>query len=161
MSGAFRLILSGSRDATEPAPVWRQLDLWLEVWNEGRGARPEWGSGALVLVEGEARGVDRFGVTWARSRGVAVDPYPAAWWRWGNAAGGIRNQAMCDAGAALCLAFPTRTSIGTWDCVRRAKAAGIAVVVHPLQPAPRRGVSRAVTGAGDRPALPPETLPGL
>jgi hypothetical protein len=34
--------------------------------------------------------------------------------------------------ARLCLAFPTPSSRGTWDMVRRATAAGIEVEVHRL-----------------------------
>jgi hypothetical protein len=34
---------------------------------------------------------------------------------------------MVDLGADLCLAFPMPRSRGTWDCVRRAKKAGIVV----------------------------------
>jgi len=40
-----------------------------------------------------------------------------------------RNQEMADLGADLCLAFPLDDSRGTWDMVRRAKAAGIKVEV--------------------------------
>lgn len=38
---------------------------------------------------------------------------------------------MVDLGADICLAFPTKSSIGTWDCVRRANAAGIRVIIVP------------------------------
>jgi hypothetical protein len=43
-------------------------------------------------------------------------------------AGPVRNQLMVDLGADVCLAFITPESRGTWDCVRRAEAAGIHVV---------------------------------
>lgn len=45
------------------------------------------------------------------------------------AAGCYRNQHMVDLGADICLAFPLPGSRGTWDCVERAKAAGIPVRV--------------------------------
>lgn len=48
-------------------------------------------------------------------------------------AGHLRNQEMVDTGADICLAFPVGTkaskrSRGTWDCMDRAKRAGIVVV---------------------------------
>ncbi len=46
-------------------------------------------------------------------------------------AGHWRNQAMVNLGAHLVLAFPSGTSTGTRDCMRRAEAAGIHVEVVP------------------------------
>jgi len=70
---------------------------------------------------------------WARSTGVPTDPYPADWDRHGRAAGPRRNQRMVDVLTSvrhgLVAAFPFGTSVGTMDCVRRAKAAGIPVRV--------------------------------
>lgn len=42
----------------------------------------------------------------------------------------IRNQEMADRGADLCLAFPGPESVGTWDMIRKARAAGIPVHIH-------------------------------
>lgn len=43
-------------------------------------------------------------------------------------AGGVRNQEMVNLGGYLvCLAFPLAGSRGTWDCVARARVAGIPV----------------------------------
>lgn len=52
------------------------------------------------------------------------------WNRYGKAAGPIRNTQMVNLGAAVCLAFPHSKSMGTRDCMDKAKAAGIPVVVH-------------------------------
>lgn len=78
-----------------------------------------------ILISGNARGADKLGEEAAEELGWTVERYPADWNRYGKRAGGIRNQAMVDSGADLCLAFPTEGSIGTWDCVRRAKKADI------------------------------------
>ncbi|QNL30828.1 DprA-like DNA processing chain A [Mycobacterium phage Estes] len=43
-------------------------------------------------------------------------------------AGHLRNQAMVDFGADVCLAFPLKDSRGTYDCMKRAKKAGIPVI---------------------------------
>lgn len=132
-SVTFRVLITGSRDAEDPLPVWHQLDLWLCLWGEGRGTSTERGPVGFVLIEGEARGVDTHGKHWARSRDIAVEPFPADWRRYGNAAGGIRNRAMVRSGPHLCLAWPGPRSVGTWDCIRVARAAGVATVVHGIE----------------------------
>jgi hypothetical protein len=55
--------------------------------------------------------------------------HKADWAKHGKAAGPLRNQAMVDSGADVCLAFykTGAGNRGTTDCVRRAKAAGIPV----------------------------------
>lgn len=78
-----------------------------------------------VLISGNARGADALCEEVAEKLGWKVERFPADWNKYGKRAGGIRNQLMVDSGADLCLAFPLDNSIGTWDCVRRAKKAGI------------------------------------
>lgn len=75
-------------------------------------------------------GADVIAAGAAESLGMEVEAHPADWATRGKAAGPIRNQHMVDLGADVCLAFPTASSRGTWDCVRRAKAAGIPIIVH-------------------------------
>lgn len=62
-------------------------------------------------------------------RGWQVQERPADWGRYGKAAGGIRNQAMIDETPRpdVVVAAPDPWSRGTWDCVRRAEAAGVPV----------------------------------
>ena len=97
------------------------------------------GCGAVVeLVHGDARGVDRQAAEWAASWCRPNKSFPAAWAMFGSRAGALRNQEMVDYCAAqpepcVCLAFPCPKSRGTWDCVRRAKAAGIRVVVAKIR----------------------------
>lgn len=59
---------------------------------------------------------------------VDIERHPADWSQ-GKKAGPLRNQEMVDLGADVCLAFPLPGSRGTYDCMRRAEAAGIPVVV--------------------------------
>ena len=82
-----------------------------------------------VIVHGGARGADRMANDVAIEMGYSLALYPANWAKYGKRAGPLRNQQMVSAGADLCLAFPMADSIGTWDCVRRARAAGIEVRV--------------------------------
>ena len=111
----MRVIVTGSRHWTDVAEV-------------------EWALRLLpsdaVIVHGAARGLDTIAAAVAVRLGLRVEEHPADWNRLGVKAGPIRNQAMVDSGADACLAFPESRSIGTWDCVRRADAAGIPVTVH-------------------------------
>ena len=96
-----------------------------------------------VVIEGGARGVDAQAARWARRHGVGVQEYKADWHRYGRAAGPERNARMLACSAPeLVLAFPGPESRGTWDMVRRARAAGVTVrVVESVQEA--RQVGRA------------------
>lgn len=87
----------------------------------------------VVIVHGACPygGADEHAQHWAE---VAVnashEPHPADFKSLGRKAGPLRNQEMVDLGADVCLAFPEKNSRGTWDCVRRAKAAGIPVEIY-------------------------------
>lgn len=94
------------------------------------------GGGQVVVVEGRCPkgGVDRAAQKWAEATpGVVDKPYPADWSTHGKAAGMIRNAEMVAAGADICLAFPGPDSVGTWDCLKKAAAAGIIGRVYPLR----------------------------
>ncbi len=87
----------------------------------------------LVIIQGGCpTGVDALARRFADEYDVAVESYPADWARYGRASGPKRNQLMADAGADLCMAFPSRgRSAGTWDMIRRAVAAGIETRIYP------------------------------
>lgn len=116
VGGMKRILITGSRDWTDVDPI--------------RAALLEHGPG--VVVHGAARGADTIAGEIAASLGWLVEAHPADWGH-GRSAGVRRNQAMVDLGADVCLAFPLPGSVGTWDCIRRATAAGIMVVVRPGQ----------------------------
>lgn len=87
-----------------------------------------------ILVHGRARGADACAHFAAEDiGGIDVRPYPADWVKYGMAAGPIRNQQMLDCEHQrrepidVCLAFPQRDSVGTWDMVERCLAAKIKV----------------------------------
>lgn len=107
-----------------------------------------------VLVHGGAKGADQLLASTAQQLGMNVEAHPARWnehtdacpaWDKKNAscklAGHRRNSEMIQAGADLCLAFPTHghalapgedranTSRGTWNCAEKAKDAGIPTLV--------------------------------
>lgn len=90
-------------------------------------------SNATIVVDGDARGADKHAKWAALELGLERRPYPADWDRYGKAAGPVRNQEMLDKEHRpdepidLVLAFPLEASVGTWDMVERAEAAGIEV----------------------------------
>jgi hypothetical protein len=59
----------------------------------------------IVIVLGDATGVDESFATAAKGVGIAVEAHPADWDGLGKRAGPIRNQGMIDAGAGLCIAL--------------------------------------------------------
>lgn len=93
-------------------------------WDAALRARP--------AVTDSLRGADWLADRVAVEQAWAVEQYPANWHRDGKAAGPLRNSAMVGLGAEVCIAFPLGQSAGTWDCVRKARAAGIPVrVIDP------------------------------
>ena len=125
---AWRVLVTGSRSLTDPAPVVRALTA--ELLHAQSLGLP------MVVVEGQCPhgGADRFAESFYRGRAAAWfniwhDPFPANWEALGKIAGPYRNSLMVAAGADVCLAFPTGESRGTWDCVRKAEDAGIPVKV--------------------------------
>jgi len=85
----------------------------------------------IVIVHGDAsRGADRMARDIARSvPWLTEEPHPADW-SWGPGGGHERNQMMVDLGADVCLGFVRGKSPGTRDCMKRARQAGIPVIVH-------------------------------
>lgn len=103
----------------------------------------------MLIVHGDAAGADTIARKWAENMRVYDDvagheAHPADWDRacdqncrhkprtrngrpYCPAAGSLRNQHMVDLGADVCLAFPLPESIGTFDCMRRAKTADIRI----------------------------------
>jgi len=113
-----RVIVTGSRALTDRDLVWEAL------------AVARWELGPLIVVHGAAPGADTLAALWVEQHpglDCAEEPHRADWARLGRGAGPIRNQAMVDAGAVLCIGFPVSGSRGTRDCMRRAEAAGIPV----------------------------------
>ena len=81
-----------------------------------------------LVIAGGARGADTLGAEWAKGQGIPCEVYMADWEGLGRKAGPIRNQRMLDEGKPdLVVAFPGGR--GTADMVRRAHAAGLAVLV--------------------------------
>jgi hypothetical protein len=119
-----RVLVTGSRTWTNQILLQQELNLQL--------LHPDSADGITILNGMNPNGLDRLAhewyLTYEDSKWVHEEQFPANW-SLGKYAGHQRNQLMVDAGADVCLAFPRPGSSGTWDCARRAEAAGIFVTV--------------------------------
>jgi hypothetical protein len=119
----FRILITGSREWPDPQIVLKALAPYM-----GQQATD---TGVVVVTGACPTGADAMALMWAQSWArqgvrVEVEQHPADW-SLGKKAGPLRNQAMVDLGADVCIAFPMPRSRGTLDCVRRAEKAGIPV----------------------------------
>jgi hypothetical protein len=96
-----------------------------------------------TLYHGGAKGADTIARDWAAANGVRHVAVRANWDKFGKGAGMVRNREMLDLAKysasldddpLLVLAFPVSglECLGTWGCVREARARGIKVQVHEL-----------------------------
>lgn len=125
----LRIIVTGGRKRDSPddyALLGERLDDIREVCR---------GMNHVIIQGGCPDGVDAMARRLARDRGAAVETYPADFKQHPEDAVEVSNQTMVDHGAGLCLAFPNAPadgpSLGTWDMIRRAVAAGIETRIYP------------------------------
>ena len=118
----FRILVTGSRNWTELGPIRQGFEVVLRRYHLD--------SAAVTVVHGAAKGAGTIAAQIAESMGMKVEAWPADWQKYGRKAGPLRNTEMVAAGADVCLAFPLPGSIGTHDCIRRAKAARIPTYVY-------------------------------
>jgi hypothetical protein len=76
----------------------------------------------ITIIHGAARGVDRMAGEAAEKLGLDVEPYPANW-KFGPAAGPVRNREMLEKDIDLVIAIGYGS--GTADCMRQAHSMGI------------------------------------
>jgi hypothetical protein len=117
----MRILVTGSRNYTSR----KSIKDALERWTQGTAWRD------ITLVHGDCpTGADAIANSIAVQKGWKIERYPAQWHKHGKAAGPLRNGEMADAGADVCLAFPTADSKGTLDMIKKAKAADIPVNIY-------------------------------
>lgn len=121
-----RLLVTGSRTWNDEAGMDAALsEAWLELGSDA------------VLVHGAAAGADTMAERLWLGRGGTVEAHPVNYSdptvrpRYAPL---LRNTKMVHLGADLCLAFLGKESRGTYDCIGKARAAGIPVRVVNQSP---------------------------
>lgn len=122
-TGAFKVLVTGSRDWPDKHAVWNALEGALAD-AEACGVR------YMTVIHGAARGADSHAHEWcmfphAGDVTVIAEEHPADWCCYGEAAGPIRNREMIARKPDLCLAFIKDMSRGASGCMADAAAAGI------------------------------------
>ena len=119
----MRILITGSRD-------WKGVaDIVNAIWEYAMNPNSDVIAGTVIVHGDCPTGADNIADHMANELGITVERHPANWALYGKSAGPLRNQEMVDLGADICLAFPLPESRGTWDCIRRARAAGIPVMI--------------------------------
>jgi hypothetical protein len=105
-----KIIVAGGRDFDNYEWVERDLDnLTLNYdWSE------------VEIVSGGARGADRLGEQYAKTRGCKLTKFPADWDKHGKSAGFIRNKQMAEYGTHL-MAYWDGKSRGTKNMIEEAQ----------------------------------------
>lgn len=115
----MRILICGPRDFPN----------YLYVLGVVAGLKRKYGPN-IIIVEGEANGVDKFARRAAEALGLAVDPYPADWSK-GAYAGPKRNREMLILGTPK-LVVGIGYGKGTADMMSIARAAGVRCEWHAI-----------------------------
>ena len=102
----YKLLVAGSRTVSDYDLVARKLDHLVSGWMSGLAS-------TIIVIEGEAPGVDLLAKRWATERGHGVLPMPADWDKHGRPAGYVRNVAMADQDPDAAVLFWDGKSPGT------------------------------------------------
>lgn len=118
----MRVLVTGSRKWADRDTIRDALDI---VTKEALRA----GCTEIVVVHGCAAGADMLADRWVRDMRqfwpLRAERHPANWKVHKNRAGFLRNQAMVQCGADVCLAFCLDDSRGTTQCGELAEREGI------------------------------------
>lgn len=117
----YRILITGSKNWTDKATIRHAI---FETW-KGVGSPKN----TVLLVDG-ARGANSYAQRCGEAFGFIIEQHNAGWKIENKSAGPQRNQHMVNAGADICLAFLIEPSVGTIDCIERAKEAGIPVEIY-------------------------------
>lgn len=118
---AERVLVTGSREWRDEQVI---ADALLDVWHDA----VQDGAPGIVVVHGACpRGADAMAAAWCAEHGVPAEAHPADWALLGRRAGFVRNAAMVELGASVCLAFIRGGSRGASHTAGLAAAAGIPV----------------------------------
>jgi len=123
------IIFTGSRDWLDKEKVEKVLKAWSETSSE------------LIVIHGDARGLDTLAETSAKELGITTIPMPAQWKKYGKKAGTARNKDMLE--LLLCLkrcgynvfveAFSLEHSIGTKHMMAIAEKSKVPIREHKAE----------------------------
>lgn len=124
----FRVIITGGRKRESDDDYGTMEDIFERLDYDGL-----LNTHSVVVQGGCPDGADQLARMVAAEFGIPVETIPADFDAHPDDAVEVSNQAMVDRGADLCLAFPNAggPSLGTWDMIRRACAAGIETRIYP------------------------------
>jgi len=86
-----------------------------------------------TIVSGGAKGVDTLRERFADEFNLQKDITKPDWKKYGKGAAFIRNQDIVN-GSDCLIAFPIKSSGGTWDTIRKATKAGKPVKIFEVEP---------------------------
>jgi len=113
-----RVLVCGGRHYADRDRLFQCLDLLIHVLSPRK---------ISCIIHGAQRGADTLAGEWAKARGIPVEPFPAKWNDYGNAAGSIRNAQMLREGKPdLIVAFDGGP--GTANMINKAGDAGVSVI---------------------------------
>jgi len=118
----MRLLICGDRKFTDYNTIYNTVNYILNTLNID----------IECIIEGGAKGADKFGKQVGDALGISVISFPAKWDAYGKSAGMIRNKQMMDEGDPnFCLAFHDAiiNSKGTKDMIDRCKKRKIPVML--------------------------------
>jgi hypothetical protein len=94
----FRLLVAGGRSYYN----YKLIDIELNRFLDDEDSLPD----DIILVHGDAAGVDRIAAQWAKYNDIPTEAHPADWNKNGRAGGAIRNQEMILSGIDYGILFP-------------------------------------------------------
>ena len=117
------VLVSGKRDFNKFEELQKTLD---DILKENRDE--------VTIVHGEARGTDAMAGRYAAFRQFENKCFRAQWFRYGKAAGPMRNQQMVDfvkeQKKKVAVFFWDGKSPGTGDCLKKCRAENIRCITH-------------------------------
>jgi hypothetical protein len=113
----FNLALVGSRDFHDYDRFVQGVEQSLEEWD----LRIE---DIKCIISGGAKGADTLAERFSKDRNIAIIVLSPDWNKLGKRAGLVRNSDIVEASTHM-IAFPTKTSKGTYDSINKAKKKSI------------------------------------
>lgn len=115
----MKLAIVGSRDFLDYAKFKEVMTEWIK-----KHKKPH-----CIISGGGCRGPDAMAITYAQEEDIKYKVHPAEWNKYGLSAGPKRNTLIIQE-ADHVIAFPSLTSRGTLDSIRKAQLKRIPVEVH-------------------------------